>query len=132
MVFAPVALLLCLDGCAANRAMQVPPGQPAVVSSDAAGSSAERDKAQRPVATLGLRADGGSCFSGSQCESTICEGASCDGQSPGTCVPEDRVCTVDVVEYCGCDGQTFVSSSSCPGEAFEKLGRCDSDTPTPQ
>jgi hypothetical protein len=40
-------------------------------------------------------------------------------------VPEDRICTADVVEYCGCDGKTFVASSSCPGESFAKTGRCD-------
>jgi hypothetical protein len=39
-------------------------------------------------------------------------------------VPEDRACTADLVEYCGCDGKTFISSSSCPGEPFSVKGKC--------
>jgi hypothetical protein len=122
---AALFLALGLGACPAERAMQVPPGQPQVVSQNPAGSSQEPAKTAREPVISDPAEVGTACFLGSECVSTICEGASCDGSTPGTCAPEDRVCTADVVEYCGCDGKTFVSSSSCPGEAFAKMGRCD-------
>ena len=122
---AALLLALGLGACPAERAMQVPPGQPQVVSQNPAGSSQGPAKTARKPAISDPAEVGASCFLGTECVSTICEGASCDGSTPGTCAPEDRVCTADVVEYCGCDGKTFVSSSSCPGESFAKMGRCD-------
>ena len=120
-----VALAIGLSACPAQRAMQVPPGQAAVVSPNPAGSSNLPTEKTSPFGISQPAADGAACFSGSECASTICEGASCDGQTPGTCAPEDRVCTADVVEYCGCDGKTFESSSGCPGESFANLGPCE-------
>lgn len=44
---------------------------------------------------------------------------------PWACVPAgDRACTRDWVPFCGCDGQTFNSSSSCPERPYARRGAC--------
>ncbi len=108
--------------------MSLPPGEPAVLASSRPGDSPE------PVEEEvhgGLRADGAACFDSEHCASNICEGASCDASRPGTCVPKDRPCTADLSPFCGCDGLTFLASSSCPGEAFEHVGECPANAPDP-
>lgn len=35
-----------------------------------------------------------------------------------------RGCTRDRVPFCGCDGETFVASSTCPGRPFVHRGEC--------
>lgn len=56
----------------------------------------------------------------------VCEGgAGCD--KTWACVPQ-RPCTRDLVAFCGCDGQTFFASSTCPGRRYAHLGTC-SDAP---
>lgn len=66
--------------------------------------------------------DGDSCESHDDCASGICEGDGCD--APGRCVPEGRICTDDLVPYCGCDGTVFYGSSSCPGGRYADLLEC--------
>lgn len=117
-------MLLALLSCSAQKGMQVPPGQAAVLSPAAAGKNSEPSAQAKQASGARLRPDGAACFTGSHCLSSVCEGANCDGSRPGTCVPENRACTADSVEYCGCDGKTFLSSSSCPGESFSERGRC--------
>jgi hypothetical protein len=34
------------------------------------------------------------------------------------------ICTLDVAEYCGCNGETFEASSTCPNRAFSHRGAC--------
>ena len=63
------------------------------------------------------------CTDDSDCDGGICEGEGC-GPGEGTCVPRDRMCTRDLRPYCGCDGQTFRSSGSCPGKRFAHRGEC--------
>jgi hypothetical protein len=38
------------------------------------------------------------------------------------------MCTMDLIDMCGCDGQTFQASSTCPGRRYAKRGAC---TPPP-
>ncbi len=55
-------------------------------------------------------------------------GGLCLGQNTcrvrvGLCVAS-RPCTRDLVAYCGCDGVTFMDSSTCPRQNFESMGPC--------
>jgi len=68
--------------------------------------------------------DGSKCTNGTQCQSGICEGEGCGDDQPGTCMAKDRQCTMDLRQYCGCDGKTFQGSGSCPGGRFSKRGKC--------
>ncbi|MFO7561517.1 MAG: hypothetical protein R6X02_02640 [Enhygromyxa sp.] len=65
------------------------------------------------------------CDSDVDCgEGMVCEGVGCEpGQ--GRCVSTDRICTRDLAQYCGCDGQLFQSSGTCPGRRYAYRGPCD-------
>ena len=65
---------------------------------------------------------GAACSKGDDCKSGMCEGLGCD-KGP-TCVAADRMCTRDLVSYCGCDGKTFSGSGSCPGRPYRAKGAC--------
>ena len=72
-----------------------------------------------------MKADGAACLTADECSSGICEGEGCTDDAPGTCAPEMRACTRDRRPYCGCDGETFFSSGSCPGQRYAKAGPCE-------
>jgi hypothetical protein len=72
-----------------------------------------------------VRGAGQPCLSGDQCQSGVCEGPGCGDDQPGTCAPAGRRCTADLVAYCGCDGQTFEGSSSCPGRRYGARRACE-------
>lgn len=64
----------------------------------------------------------GECAGTTGCEGCAgaCVGASCDG--PWMC--EMRPCTRDIAAWCGCDGRTFFSSSTCPSAPWQYMGKC--------
>ena len=66
---------------------------------------------------------GDRCGAASECASGICEGQGC-GPLAGVCADKMRACTMDIRQYCGCDGQTFQSSGSCAGQLYAKRGPC--------
>lgn len=74
------------------------------------------------------------CYSTLDCR----EGEECAGPdgcgTPWSCRAQtDRLCTGDVVPYCGCDGATFYGSSTCPPRPFASRGACsdvDAGSPT--
>ncbi|MCE9579968.1 MAG: hypothetical protein K8W52_43020 [Deltaproteobacteria bacterium] len=68
-------------------------------------------------------ADGAACAADDDCASGTCEGQGC-GDANGVCAPQKRACTKDRRAYCGCDGQTFYGSGSCPGHRFAHKGGC--------
>ncbi len=70
---------------------------------------------------------GDACSQATDCESQICEGMGCDGESLGTCVSRERMCTMDLAPYCGCDGKDFAGSGSCPGRRYAKRGSCSKE-----
>lgn len=72
----------------------------------------------------GLTRDGGLCESGSECASGICEGQGCTPERKGICMARNRSCTRDLRTYCGCDGQTFRGSGSCPGRRYSARSAC--------
>lgn len=59
------------------------------------------------------------CGEGMQCEGVGCE----PGQ--GRCVRTDRMCTRDLAQYCGCDGEQFAGSGTCPGDRYAYRGPCN-------
>ena len=78
---------------------------------------------QPPTPKREAKPAGAACSTAAECESGICEGEGC-GDSAGTCASASRACTRDLRQYCGCDGQTFQASGSCPGQRFSKPGPC--------
>jgi hypothetical protein len=67
-------------------------------------------------------ADGDTCEDHDDCASGICEGEGCD--VPGRCVAANRLCTDDLVPFCGCDGMVFYGSSSCPEGRYDDALAC--------
>ncbi len=80
--------------------------------------------ADTPPAAV-VKKDGASCAEAEECESGVCEGLGCTANAPGTCAPEKRACTRDRRPYCGCDGETFWTSSSCVGRRYARAGTCE-------
>jgi hypothetical protein len=70
-----------------------------------------------------LAADGATCSTAADCQSGICEGEGC-GTPDGVCAPKMRGCTKDLRPYCGCSGESFSTSSTCPGRRFAHRGEC--------
>ncbi|MBK9031737.1 MAG: hypothetical protein IPL61_10500 [Myxococcales bacterium] len=66
---------------------------------------------------------GAACDLHGDCASGVCEGQGC-GPGQGVCAAADRMCTMDAASYCGCDGQTFTASGSCPGQRYADRGEC--------
>lgn len=66
---------------------------------------------------------GSACDTAADCETGVCEGEGCD-PGRGRCAAKNRSCTRDRRAYCGCDGNTFYSSGSCPGRRFASRGIC--------
>jgi hypothetical protein len=77
-----------------------------------------------PPPAPGSVPDGGPCLDAANCASGICEGQGCDEALPGICAPRMRPCTRDLRAFCGCDGLTFRSSSSCVGRRYAAAGPC--------
>ena len=82
-----------------------------------------RDPSGTSTARSGL-AEGAACDTAAQCARGICEGPGCGAQTKGVCASQNRACTRDLRIYCGCDGQTFQSSGSCPGLRYAHEGEC--------
>ncbi len=77
---------------------------------------------------------GGSAVGGSTgttpCSSSSCKGVCVAQDQNGCggvwkCVNDPGVCTTDIAQFCGCDGKTFSSSSSCVPNAWSHRGSCD-------
>jgi hypothetical protein len=105
-----------------------PPSEPVVEPADAGAPAAESPPAAgtgtpAPAPVPALAAVGGKCDTAADCQSGICEGEGC-GPKGGRCVAKGRVCTRDRRAYCGCDGNTFHSSGSCPGARFSSRSMC--------
>ena len=72
--------------------------------------------------------NGGSCeYTGCKTDAECATGQSCGFtqgcDTPGVCGPP-KMCTKDLVPYCGCDGTEFRGSSTCPARAFRHRGKC--------
>lgn len=113
---------------AAPEATEAAPEVPAATAPEAppvAEPAPETPPAAEPEPATTGKADGASCLASSECASGICEGEGCGDDQPGTCMTKMRACTRDRRPYCGCDGQTFETSGSCPGRRFAHRGACE-------
>ena len=136
-----LAGIALLAGCPANRKMGVPPGAPAriadsppagqggasgEISDNTGGSETGDGTLTEPGALVGsgdLLADGETCTDPATCESGVCEGG-CDAANPSVCVSRNRICTMDIVTFCSCEGETFTASSTCVGRRFQAREAC--------
>lgn len=109
-----------------------PPGEEteeAPAEGEATTTDGEAPPNTETVVNEGGAAEGASCLTGDDCASGICEGIGCGDDMPGTCQPQMRPCTKDLRPMCDCEGNTFQSSSSCPGRRVEKKVPCDVAAP---
>lgn len=122
------ALLAACTVTTTNQPDAIP--DPTASAAQAATSAAPADSMKLPDFSNGGEApkpnpsgkdDGADCAKGDECKSGTCEGEGC---TTGKCVPSTRMCTRDLVQYCGCDGKTFSASGSCPGRLYRKKGAC--------
>lgn len=68
----------------------------------------------------------GQCGPGEECQG----GPGCG--VPWVCGPAlGRPCTDDLAPFCGCDGQTFTGSSTCPSRPYMFRGPCEGPPPPP-
>jgi len=44
-------------------------------------------------------------------------------------VSKQRACTMDLRQYCGCDGATFQGSGTCPNRRYASKGACAPPAP---
>ncbi|MBX3183245.1 MAG: hypothetical protein KIT72_04250 [Polyangiaceae bacterium] len=116
----PTALLLA--ACGSTAPAQHPTEVPAEPGAEPTSPEAPAPR-EAPPSHSGTQADGEACDTAADCVSGICEGKGC-GPGGGRCVPLDRMCTFDHRQYCGCDGETFGGSGSCPLARYEHRGPC--------
>jgi hypothetical protein len=122
----PPLVLLALAGLLA-----CPQATPTVAPGDGGATvpGGSVDPGSNPVPDDGSTPSG-TCLSNADCNGGVCEGEGCGDDQPGTCKPADRMCTRDSRPYCGCDGQTFRGSGTCPGQRYAHAGECAPAGPT--
>jgi len=111
-----------------------PPGSDDADEAETSGDEAEAQTHESDETSSETEADdpslgeaeateGSPCSSGADCpDGMMCTGEiGCDVS--WTCQPA-RPCTRDLVQYCGCDGETIQGSGSCPPAPFSARGPC--------
>lgn len=131
-----VAALAAIAGCPPPPS-ETPPPAPTIETTTSPAPAPLPEPTPDPAPTApepapaplpaGAALDGDACSAHADCQSGICEGQGC-GPSEGRCVPKQRMCTRDLVAYCGCDGKTFRQSGSCPGARYQNKGPCPGDS----
>lgn len=120
-----VALAAFTLACSSPTPPQTPSETDGVSSADAPVASEAPPSPPTPTPTTPTTpvAGGKACKTSAECErGQVCAGdEGCD--KTWTCQPSPP-CTKDYVPYCGCDGQTFRASGSCPGAKYQKRGGC--------
>ena len=123
--------LLGLTACTVKPATEVPPATTGDGAADTPSDEGGEVPAPDPIDEDGgeSTAPEAGCSTDADCgEEMMCEGMGC-GEAEGVCVPRQRQCTRDLRPYCGCDGETFKSSGSCPGRRFAYKGECAAPLP---
>jgi len=110
------------EGC---EAAGCPAGRCTILESYPGQVECEEEAPSAEVVTgdEGVVAQGEPCDESTECgEGLFCHGPEgCDVS--WTCQPA-RPCTRDLVQYCGCDGETFSGSGTCPTRPFATRGPC--------
>jgi hypothetical protein len=108
-----VSAVVTMAGCGSVVLQPVP-------SDAAADASAPPDATMPPGDAMRPCRSHADCNAWEECH--IREG--CD--VPSYCGPRlGRPCTEDLAPYCGCDGQTFMASSTCPTRVYARRGPCE-------
>lgn len=119
MRWALMAAMTTSLGCGSVVVRVDPPGDAAAPDAAAPDGPAPTDVTPADVARQCRSTE--DCGPGEEC--LIREG--CD--VPSYCGPQlGRPCTDDLASYCGCDGQTFTGSSTCPPRVYARRGPCES------
>lgn len=114
MRWALMAAMTTSLGCGSVVVRVDPPGDAAAPDGPTPTDVAPVDVARQCRSTA-------DCGPGEEC--LIREG--CD--VPSYCGPQlGRPCTDDLASFCGCDGQTFTGSSTCPPRVYARRGPCES------
>jgi hypothetical protein len=128
---ASAALAVLVAACPTARQPPVPPGGSEPIDDGPAAVEPGPPETPGPVEPESARRqDGSPCLTASQCQSGLCEGLGCGADQPGRCVSRDRMCTADLVPYCGCDDRRFEASSSCPAARYQARGDCGDPGPS--
>lgn len=120
-----ISILFLTFGCPAPNAEEE---RNAESEDSAQGESEERAPQTRDEDAEGAGQEGGDigepCSADSDCrDGMTCEGdMGCDAQ--GEC-REARPCTMDLVPYCNCEGETVHDSSTCPPFPYAHRGPCE-------
>lgn len=125
-----LTLLTALAGCG-SVVIQAEPGGDGGSADVPAVTDAPPAPDRPPAVDVPARVDVPvACASSADCARGLeCVGPEGCG-TPWTCQPVDG-CTPDLTSYCGCDGTTFQSSSSCPGRPYLQRGACGILPPPP-
>lgn len=118
--------VLIVAGCTVHARVRVhgpaeggsQPPPPTRVDGQPGENQPGTDPNARPCTTSADCGNNESCVGGEGCN------------TPWICQPE-RICTQDLVPYCGCDQQTFRASSSCPNRPYVHRGACGDESARP-
>jgi hypothetical protein len=123
-----ISTLLALIACGAPQTEAVPPPPapgPTSEAPPAEAPPAETAPAETPATAPAETPTpvAKTCTTSADCaKGEMCQGPEGCG-TPWTCGPQ-KPCTRDLVTYCGCDGQTFKGSGSCPARPYASRGAC--------
>jgi hypothetical protein len=115
VALAPALALACGSSSTPHSPTEGTGGTSAVNGSPDGGAAPSGSAAEAPA--------GKACSAGSECGPGLqCLG---DGGCDATWTCRAAIpCTRDLRPYCGCDGQTFQASGSCPDKKYSKRGGC--------
>jgi hypothetical protein len=114
------------EGPPASAEASAAPAPSATPASTPAEAATAAPTTTTTPAAAGSKTGGASCDAAAECESGVCEGEGC-GPGQGKCAEKNRKCTLDLRQYCGCDGKTFSGGGNCPKARFAKAGPCEGD-----
>lgn len=142
LIAASLALLLLTTACPApplppeeaesaseanteENAAEAPQSQPTATEESAAGGDSEAAEANSESDNGAVPGDvGDPCGLDADCR----DGLTCEGEIGcdvvGQC-SEPRPCTMDLVPYCNCEGETVRDSSTCPPFPVAHRGPCE-------
>jgi len=93
------------------------------------GGCGPRLPSNEPERSGSARSQPEGCTSNADCPNGVCQGEQgCD--SIWRCGPP-QACGAAITEFCGCDGVTYQSGSTCAPRPYQYRGRCEDGPPDP-